>query len=266
MEIKKYLVIGNPINHSLSPKIQNYWLKEHKINAVYDKIKLEENEIESFIKDIKKQKIAGCNVTVPFKKTVIPFLDKLSAEAKHAQSVNTIIFENNYLIGHNTDIIGFEKAITNLNFNIKERKALILGAGGVVPSIILALKKMSISEITISNRTRKKAENLKDQFSTIKVIDWGKVSDFDMIINATSLGLNNETINLDFSNIGNKKLFYDVIYNPNETNFLKDGRKQGHQAENGKMMFIYQAAEAFKLWHGVEPVINFETLKLLDND
>ena len=266
MKIKKYLVIGNPIDHSLSPKLQNYWLKKHKINAVYDKIKLEENEIKSFIEDIKKQKIAGCNVTVPFKKIVIPFLDKLSPEAKQAESVNTIIFENDNLIGHNTDILGFEKAITNLNFNIKEKKALILGAGGVVPSIILALKKMGIAEITISNRTIKKAENLKNQFDKIKVIEWGKISDFDVIINATSLGLNKETINLNFSNIGNKNLFYDVIYNPNETNFLKEGRKLGNQAENGKMMFIYQAVEAFKLWHGVEPIVNFETLKLLDND
>ena len=88
--MKKYFVIGNPINHSLSPRLHNHWLKQNNINAVYEKIKLEENEIESFIYEIKNQKINGCNVTVPFKKTVIPFLDKLSSEAEHTQSVNTM--------------------------------------------------------------------------------------------------------------------------------------------------------------------------------
>ena len=87
-----------------------------------------------------------------------------------------------------------------------------------------------------------------------------------MIINATSLGLNNEKINLDFSNSGKNKLFYDVIYNPNETPFLKMGKQLGYKTENGKTMFVYQALEAFKLWHKIEPKVNADTIKLLDND
>ena len=264
--MKKYSVIGNPINHSLSPKLHNYWLKESNINAVYEKIKLEENEIENFFFKIKKQEINGCNVTVPFKKKVIPFLDKLSLEAEQTQSVNTISFHNNNLIGHNTDIIGFEKAIINLNYKVQDKKILILGAGGVVPSIIYALNKMKASKITVSNRTNKKAEDLKFQFNNINVVRWGEMPDFDIIINATSLGLNNESINLDISNIGQGKLFYDVIYNPNRTNFLKLGERLGNQIENGKLMFIYQAYEAFRLWHDVEPNVNEEILKLLDHD
>ena len=139
--MKKYLVIGNPIKHSLSPKLQNHWLKEHNIDAIYDKIKLEDKDIKNFIQDIKNQKISGCNVTIPFKKAVIPFLDKLSLESEQTQSVNTIIFDDGNLVGHNTDIYGFEKAIKSIDFNMKEKKVLILGAGGVVPSIIFALKK-----------------------------------------------------------------------------------------------------------------------------
>jgi shikimate dehydrogenase len=266
MEIKKYFVIGNPIEHSLSPKLHNYWLKKNNIDAEYYKLRLEEDEIKSFIQKIKQQKIVGCNITVPFKKTVIPFLDKLSLEAEQTQSVNTIIFENGNLIGHNTDIAGFNKAIINLNFNMQGKKVLILGAGGVVPSIIFALNKMNASEITISNRTKQKAENLKSQFQSLKIIEWGKVTDFDVIINATSLGLNNEDIKLDFSKYRDNKLFFDVIYNPVETNFLKEGKKLGNQTENGKLMFIYQAFEAFKLWHGIEPEINKETIRILDND
>ena len=84
-----------------------------------------------------------------------------------------------------------------------------------------------------------------------------------MVINATSLGLNNEKLNLNFSSTGKNKLFYDVIYNPAETNFLKEGKELGNKTENGRTMFIYQASEAFKLWHGIEPQVNFETLKLL---
>ena len=264
--MKKFIVIGNPISHSLSPKLHNYWLKQKNINAVYDKIKLEENEINEFIQDIKKQKIAGCNVTVPFKKKVIPFLDKLSIQAERTQSVNTIIFEKGNLIGHNTDIVGFDKAIKSLNFSMKDKKILILGAGGVVPSIVFAMKEMGVSEIIVSNRTRQKAENLKMLFKKLNILEWGNLTDFDVVINATSLGLNNEKINLDFSKVGKNKLFYDVIYNPAETNFLKKGKQLGNVTENGSKMFIYQAVEAFKLWHGVEPEVNFETLKLLKND
>ncbi len=264
--MKKYLVIGNPIDHSLSPKLQNWWLKENNIDAKYDKIKLEDHEIKNFIQTIKEQKIAGCNVTVPFKKMVIPFLDKLSTEAENTQSVNTIIYENGDLVGHNTDIAGFDTAIKKLDFSIKDKKVLILGAGGVVPSIIFALKNMNVQEITISNRTKEKAENLRVLFKDIKILEWGNLTDFHMIINATSLGLNNEKINLNFSSSGNDKLFYDVIYNPQETQFLKMGKKLGYKTENGKTMFVYQALEAFKLWHRIEPKVNTDTFKLLDND
>ncbi len=264
--MKKYLVIGNPIDHSLSPKLQNHWLKENNIDAIYDKIKLQEKDIKKIMLDIKQQKILGCNVTVPFKKTVISFLDKLDTEAEQTQSVNTIIFDNGNLVGHNTDVSGFYKAIKSLNFNMKGKKILILGAGGVVPSIIFSLKKMEVSEITISNRSKNKAEHLKNLWANLKIIEWGNIPYFDVIINATSLGLQNETLNLDFSKVGKNKLFYDVIYNPTETNFLKKGKELGNITENGEKMFIYQASEAFKLWHGIEPKINPGISKFLKND
>ena len=264
--MKKYFVIGNPIDHSLSPKLHNHWFKENKIDAVYEKIKIDENDLKNIIVKCKEKKINGINVTVPFKKKVIPYLDKLSVEAEQTQSVNTIVFKEGGLIGHNTDIVGFEKGIKALNFNMKDKKILILGAGGVVPSLVFALKKMNVSEISISNRTKQRAENLKNLFKNLKILEWGNMSDFDVVINATSLGLNNEKINLNFSKAGKNKLFYDVIYNPTETNFLKEGKELGNKTENGSKMFIYQASEAFKLWHGIEPKVNFETLKLLKND
>ena len=264
--MKKYFVIGNPIDHSLSPKLHNHWFKENKIDAIYDKKKIDENDLKTIFSEFKEKKINGINVTVPFKKLVIPYLDGLSPEADQTQSVNTIILSNNNLIGHNTDIAGFTQAIKNLNFDIKGKKIFILGAGGVVPSIIFALNKMNVAKIIVSNRTKNKAEELKSRFLNLDVLDWGDITDFDVIINATSLGLKEESINLDFSKLGNNKLFYDVIYNPLETNFLKEGKKLGNRTENGKFMFVYQAFEAFKLWHGIEPSINKETLEILSND
>ena len=232
--MKKYFVIGNPIDHSLSPKLHNYWLKENNIDAIYDKKKIEEKDLQTTILEVKEKKTEGINVTVPFKKSVIPYLDKLSPEAEQTQSVNTIILTDDILVGHNTDISGFTKAIKDLNFNIEGKKILILGAGGVVPSIIFALKNMNVQEIIISNRTREKAENLKVLFNNLKILEWGDLTDFHMVINATSLGLNNETINLDFSSLGHDKLFYDVIYNPQETRFLKMGKTIGIQDRKWK--------------------------------
>ena len=141
-----------------------------------------------------------------------------------------------------------------------------MGAGVVVPSIIFALINLQARSIVIINRTRENAENLKKNFNKIKIVDWGNIPSVDMIINATSVGLKEEdVINLDFSKIKNK-LFYDVIYNPKETNFLKYGKKFDNKIINGKMMFIYQAQYAFKIWHSLLPKIDNEVLKLLDND
>ena len=263
--MKKYLVIGNPIEHSLSPKLHNYWIKNNNIEAIYEKQKLNENQIENIILDVRKKKIKGINVTVPFKKTVIPHMDLLTLEAKKTQSVNTIYLENHKIVGHNTDIDGFELAIKKTKFDMINKKIFILGAGGVVPSIIFAIKKTKASEIIISNRTKDKAETLKNLFDNIKVVNWGDIPKFDMIINATSIGLNkDDQINLDLSKIGKNKFFYDVIYNPKETNFLKKGKEMGHTTENGKLMFVYQAFSAFKVWHGIEPKINTKVFKLLD--
>ena len=263
--MKKYLVIGNPIEHSLSPKLHNYWIKKNNMDAVYDKKQLNKVDIDNIILEVKSGKIDGINVTVPFKQSVIPFLDELTPLAKEAQSVNTIFKENNKIIGHNTDIGGFELALKYINYDVKDKKIFILGAGGVVPSIILSLKKMGVSRIILSNRTKKKAEDLKKIYRDIEIVDWGEIADFNIIINATSVGLKSEDeIKLDYTDIGPNKLFYDVIYNPKQTNFLSKAKKFGNQIENGKMMFIYQAHQAFAIWHKILPNIDEETIKLLD--
>ena len=276
--MKKYLVIGNPIKHSLSPKLHNYWIKKNNLNAIYEKEELNKKDLKNLILKIKEKEINGVNVTVPFKKEVITHLDRLTLDAEATQSVNTILLSNeNKTVGHNTDISGFENAIKETKYNPLGKKILVLGSGGVAPSIIFALYKMKVSSVTLTNRTRSKAEHLQNLYNSIvvekndqnkiKVVDWGEVPEFDMVINATSVGLNKgENLELDFSIAGKNKFFYDVIYNPKETNFLKTGNSLGSKTENGKKMFIFQAAEAFKIWHDIQPVINEEVNKLLDND
>ena len=279
--MKKYLVIGNPIDHSLSPKLHNYWFKENNIDAVYEKKQVKEIDIEGIISEMRNGKIDGINVTVPFKKSVIPFLDELDNLAKKTQSVNTIYKDKNKIIGTNTDILGFELSLSSAKFlslkiknEVKGKKILILGAGGVTPSIIFALEKMEASTIMLSNRTKEKAENLKKLFPQLELIKWGDVKNFDIIINATSLGLKeSDKIPINYDQIGSGKLFYDVIYNPRKTNFLLEAEKRGHQIKNGKMMFVYQAQEAFRrwtiapnVWVGLVPSVNKEVLQLLEND
>ena len=274
--MNKYLVIGNPIEHSLSPLIHNYWIKKNNIKAIYDKKKINSNDLRDLIIKVREKNISGVNVTVPFKKEVIPYLDKLTPDAEATQSVNTILLTNdNKIVGHNTDIGGFENAIKDTKYNLSGKKILILGSGGVTTSIIFALYKMKVSNIILTNRTKTKAEYLQNFYNNIavkengwnevEIVEWGEMPEFDMIINATSVGLNNDdNLNLDFSKIGKNKFFYDVIYNPKETNFLKQGKDLGNKTENGKKMFIFQAAEAFKIWHDIRPEINEEVNNLLD--
>jgi shikimate dehydrogenase len=265
--MKNYLVIGNPIEHSLSPKLHNYWIRENNIDAVYNKKQLNENDIKGTISEVADGKIDGINVTIPFKKSVIPFLNELTPLAKEAQSVNTIYKKNGKLVGDNTDVGGFERALKHINYNVQGKKIFILGAGGVVSSIILTLKKAKASEIVLSNRTKKKAENLKKKYSYLKIVNWGDVPDSNMIINATSLGLKeDDEIKLNYADIKPNKLFYDIIYNPSETKFLSRAKQFGNQIENGKAMFAYQAQLAFEIWHGIKPTVDKKILKLLDND
>jgi len=271
--MKKYLVIGNPIEHSLSPLIHNYWIKKYcLVDSIYEKRKVEEKHLKNIIKEIRNNEIIGANVTVPFKKLIIPFLDGLDSFAKETQSVNTIYKKKNKIMGSNTDSMGFGITIDELYPNkdsiirpLEGKYIFILGAGGVTSSIVSALYNGG-AKIILSNRTKKKAEELKKLFPEIEVMDWGKrplIS--NIIINTTSIGLiKNDQINIDFSDYDNNILFYDLIYNPKETNFLRDARLRGNKTMNGQRMFLNQAKYAFNIWTNILPEIDDGVIKLLD--
>ena len=277
--MRKYLVIGNPIEHSLSPLIHNYWMKKyHLVDSVYEKRKVEEKDLKHIIEEIRRDEIVGVNVTVPFKKLIIPLLDKLDSTAEKTQSVNTLFKNKNKIIGYNTDSTGFWDTIKeiypqgNNTFKkpLKDKHIFIIGAGGVTSSIISALKVQGANNIIISNRTKEKANELKKLFPEIEVLDWGKRPPIcNVVINTTSIGLiKNEELKIDFSDYDKdfhkKFLFYDLIYNPRETVFLKKARLRGNKTMNGKMMFLNQAKYAFNIWTNILPEINDEVIKLLD--
>ncbi len=262
--MKKFLVIGNPIEHSLSPKLQNYWIQNNNLDAIYGKLEINKNDLKELCDNVKNGELDGLNVTVPFKKSIIPYLDVLSGHALRTQSVNTISLENGNLIGHNTDIDGFELSIKKLNYEVSDKSIIILGAGGVVPSIIYALKKMNAKKIYIVNRTKEKALNLKNLFNDLTILEWGNFPEFDMIINATILGLSkNDNFGIDFIKLGINKFYYDVIYEPCETEFSKAGNIKGNIYENGLNMFLFQAQKAFNIWHNIQPNINEEVVKFI---
>ena len=272
--MNNYFVIGNPIDHSLSPSIHNYWFKKYEINGTYEKIKLETKDLKSFTEEMRdKGNIKGANVTVPFKNKIIPFLDELSPISKKTLSVNTIVKKDKRLIGHNTDAIAFCKTLED-NYSSLAHISFIIGAGGVTPSIIWGIKELKNSDkIYITNRTKEKAiklaknmnENLMSR--SIEVLDWGEIPDASLVINTTSLGLKeNDNIELNFKKYQNKKscMFYDLIYNPKETKFLSDAKKRGNYTMNGKMMFLLQAKYAFNLWTNLDVKIDDEVLKIVD--
>ena len=265
--MKKYIVIGNPIEHSMSPKLHNFWIKSNSIKAIYSKEKVLKNDLKFTVDRMRNKKLDGINVTVPHKSDIIPYVDELTKESQHTQSVNTIFVRNGKIIGHNTDIAGFDLSLRHAKLNLKNMKVLILGAGGVSPSLIYALKNYEPKEVAISNRTYSKAEDIKKKFNEIKIIEWGEFYDFDLVINATSLGLNlKDKIKIDHRKLKPNKTFYDVIYNPKETNFLREAKINNHKTQNGIMMFIYQAHQAFTIWHKIMPKIDNKLIELLVNE
>ena len=197
-------------------------------------------------------------------------MDQLSKEAEETQSVNTVYMKNNKIIGHNTDIEGFELNIKDTKFNATGKKIFIIGAGGVVPSLIFALKKMKASNIIISNRTKQNAELLcSDLGVEAKILTENTVSEFigssQLVVNTTSLGQQEGEENnlIDFESLNSSAHVYDLIYNPSKTTFLRHAEKNGCTVQNGLEMLIHQAAQSFKLWHGTMPEIDEDLMSVL---
>ena len=267
---KKFGIIGKPIKHSLSPVLHKYWFKKYNINADYEIIEADDKELPEIIKKIKKEDYAGINVTLPFKQKIINHIDKIVNDAELTGSVNTVLLNNKTVIGENTDVYGLQAAYLKEIENNFNKKALVIGAGGVSPSVILSIKKSGIKNISITNRTEEKCIFLKKKFTFLNVIPWthlkNEIKNFDIIINATSLGLKNgDDFNFNFSDTKNEVIFIDTIYNPLETKTFKYLKEEGRKVFNGLDMFIYQGQKSFYLWNKVNPEIDDELIELLNS-
>ena len=266
---KNFGIIGNPIKHSLSPILHNYWFKKYNINANYSIIEAKDSELSEVVKNIKNKKLAGINVTLPYKQKIVSNLDLLINDAETTNSVNTVFLDQeDNLIGENTDVFGLQAAYLKELENQKKKNALIIGAGGVSPSVIVSLQKSGVQNISITNRTIEKCKFLKMKFRYLKIINWEHLKDeiknYEILINATSLGLKNgEDFNFEFKKIKEGLVYIDTIYNPLETKTLKSLREMGAKVFNGLDMFIYQGQKAFYLWNKINPEIDQKLIELL---
>jgi len=264
----KFLVIGDPIKHSLSPVLHNYWFSKYRINSFYFKKKVKRKNLSKIIRDIKKKIYSGANVTLPFKSSIIPYIDIITPLVKKTNSLNTIYIKKGKLYGDNTDVFGFYFGILS-KIKLKCKKILIIGAGGVTSSVIVAFKKKwRLKKIYITNRNSRKSQILKHRFG--KIIEIVKFRDLqffkdnvDVVVNTSSLGLSSkDKIKLNFSCF-KRKIFIDLIYNPQLTLFLKTAKKFKNHIYSGLAMFVYQAQKSFKIWTNILPEVNQETFRLL---
>ena len=267
---KKFGIIGNPIKHSLSPILHNYWFKKYKIDANYSIFEVKnENELPGIIAQIRNKELSGINVTLPYKQKIVSHVDTIINDAEITSSVNTVYLDSKEtIIGENTDVFGLQAAYLKEIDNASQKKALIIGAGGVSPSVILSLQKSGVQEISITNRTREKCIFLKNKFNNLKIIEWDKLQQelkkFDIIINATSLGLKgSKDFNFKFDPTKSNLIYIDTIYNPLETKTLKYLKKMDIKVFNGLNMFIYQGQKAFYLWNKINPEIDDKLIELL---
>ena len=266
---KSFGIIGNPIKHSLSPILHNYWFKKYNIDANYSIFDVEEKDLPNLIEKIKDKRINGINITLPYKQKIIPYLDKMVNDAEATSSVNTVYLDNNEkVIGENTDVFGLQAAYLKEVDNALSRKALIIGAGGVSPSVILSLQKSGVKNISIINRTSEKCIFLKKKFNFLNILDWKnikqEIKNYDIIVNATSLGLKDgQDFDFNFESIKENLIYIDTIYNPLETKTIKYLKEKDIKVFNGLDMFIYQGQKSFYLWNKINPEIDQNLIELL---
>lgn len=272
----KYFVLGNPINHSYSPLIHTMFAEQTGEKLVYEKKFVPIDSFFETAENLQKDHCLGCNVTVPFKEQALKISSKLTERARLAEAVNTLKFCDDCILGDNTDGIGLITDLLNCGVTIQAKKILIIGAGGATKGILLPILEQNPTFVTIANRTKSKAENLKKMYvdrnkTIINAIGLDEVSgNFDIIINASSSSLKGEIPNIPTDIINSNCFVYDLMYSSQDTVFLKLAKSLGAQVRDGLGMLVEQAAESFLLWRNVRPdtkyVYNLLRNKISNND
>ncbi len=266
-------VIGDPINHTRSPLIHNYWIKKNRINCFYIPLKVKSGDLEKKLHYIKELEFCGLNVTIPHKENIIKIADVIMDSAKIVGAANTIYFKNGKIIADNSDMYGFRQSLLKNfpKYNFKKEKVLIFGSGGAARAVISVFLKEKVSEISIINRNKEKAERVKDDLSpNIKIYDWSDYSkaltDVSTVVNTTSLGnLGSEKFSIDLKGVRKNGIAIDLVYNPLKTSFMKKAEKENLKSINGLDMLIYQAKKGFQEWFKNTPTYSSELRKLLEN-
>ena len=261
---KTYAVIGDPIDHSLSPNIHSAAFRELNLDCSYIAYRIPKGELEEGIEGLKKIKIDGFNVTIPHKVEMMKYLEKIDESCSVIGAVNTVVNNNGVFKGYNTDMDGFLDPFKKKNLKITDTKILLLGAGGAARAIIAGFAKEKAKSITIANRTLENANNLAEfarkiglDASAINIEDVkDSAKDYEIIVNATSIGLNNEPSPISLEGINEKTIVYDIVYMPMNTDFIKKAKEKNAIVIFGYEMLLGQATRAFEIWHGMEAPYN----------
>ena len=255
---KLLAIIGDPVEHSHSPQMHNYLSEKYKNNYVYTALRVHPDNLKSAIEGIRAMGFAGVNVTAPHKFNVMQYLDEISPDAQKFGSVNTVVNKDGKLVGYNTDAEGFYRSLLYGGSDIKDKNILIIGAGGATQPIAVLFAQKGAKSITIKNRTQKNAERLAEYVKSVcgfevKTIPEAKV--YDVVINTTSVGMYpdiDKSPTDDYSFAGKDTFVADMIYNPEETLFLKNCRERGAKTINGLGMLIFQGIIAYEYFTGTK--------------
>ena len=254
--LKTYAVIGDPIEHSLSPTIHNAAYRELQLECTYIAYRVAKGDLATGIESLKKIKISGFNVTIPHKIEMMNYLDNVDENCKKIGAVNTVLNDDGILRGFNTDMDGFLEPIKRKEFEIKNSKILLLGAGGASRAIIAGFQKENAREITIVNRTKTNGDELA-QFSnelglnatSNTIEDMNSFdSNFDFIVNASSLGLKNEDNIIPEKLFDEKTIVYDIVYKPVKTDLINKAKEKNCKIIFGYEMLLGQAIRSFEIW------------------
>lgn len=255
-------VIGHPISHSKSPYIHGYWLQQYGIEGEYKAYDIEPAVLESAVRGLVDAGLTGFNVTLPHKQNIMSFCKTVSDEARLIGAVNTItVLKNGDLHGHNTDAFGFAQNLMEMipDFKWSGATATVIGAGGAARAILYALYQKGLTDIRLTNRTRASAEILAAPYNA-KIIDWhdrnSSVSDTDLLINTTSLGMKGQKpLDIDLSGLNQNAVVYDIVYTPLKTPLLQQAEQCGAQIVTGIGMLLHQARPGFESWFGRFPKV-----------
>ena len=270
----KACVIGWPISHSRSPLIHGYWLKQHGIDGSYTRQPVEPADLPSFIEGLARTGYAGCNVTIPHKETVFDLVTRADESTERLGAVNTVFLRDGKLFGTNTDGEGFINSLRHgaPGLSLANNRAVVIGAGGASLAVVNAIIDQGAAEVIVANRTREKAEQLRQRFgSRVLPVEWNEAAahlgEASLLVNTSSLGMKGQPdLELDLSRLSPRAVVTDIVYTPLRTRLLTEAASRGNVVVEGLGMLLHQAVRGFSLWFGVTPEVTPELHALVARD